>query len=349
MRHVGTRIGLLAVLALLTIPILLVRPAAEGGGGSKPIPGGPGQIVFQTRVFTSGPTLFPINVMKPDGSGVTALTTPNKGGYVSCSPVFADGTLKIGWTDLDLTTGKRCVAVANFMSGSSIGPISYIAVPVDDLPSDGSIESMDWGLLTTLPDGTQTVPICFTVGGTWNGVYETFIRVVSLSYADQVFQVGGSTDIDPGVGYNDFNGRFSPDGRWLALDRNDFLGGTAHYALWLIDLTTWAQRVLIDGPGSLDRSAAWSPDGTRLAFASDRDKGQDIYMAALNPDLSVGQITRLTSSRNNSKGWPTWSPDGAQIAYMYSSSPSSLKVGKILLGSSTEYALADGGWPAWSP
>jgi dipeptidyl aminopeptidase/acylaminoacyl peptidase len=263
--------------------------------------------------------------------------------------VFADGTLKIGWTDLDLTTGKRCVAVANFMSGSSIGPISYIAVPVDDLPSDGGIESMDWGLLTTLPDGTQTVPICFTVGGTWNGVYETFIRVVSLSYADQVFQVGGSTDIDPGVGYNDFNGRFSPDGRWLALDRNDFLGGTAHYALWLIDLTTWAQRVLIDGTGSLDRSAAWSPDGSRLAFASDRDKGQDIYMAALNPDLSVGQITRLTSSRNNSKGWPTWSPDGAQIAYMYSSSPSSLKVGKILLGSSTEYALADGGWPAWSP
>jgi hypothetical protein len=341
----------LAGLIILILSAWLIGPAAWGGGNNKTIPGGPGLIAFQDRIVTSGPTLFPIMVMNPDGTGLTTLTTPNKGGYVAWSPVFADGSLKLGWTDQDPRTGNRVVAAANVVrgpTGISLGPISYIPVPVGDLPSDGAIESMDWGVPVMQADGSsQVIPICYSVGGTFDGVYRIFIRVVSLMYAGGQFQVGGSFDFNPGPGYSYENGRFSPDGRWLVLARSYPLNGSIHYGILLIDLTTLTSKVLIDDPVSNNLAPAWSPDGARLAFSSDRSKIWQIYTATLNMDLTVGQVTQMTSSRASGKGWPSWSPDGAQITYGLSST-STFRIGKTT-GNLVEYSLADGGWPDWSP
>src|SRR5262249_51445603 len=148
----------------------------------------------------------------------------------------------------------------------------------------------------------------------------------------------------PGAFY--YNARFSPDGRWLTFERRYSSSGTQYAAIWLVDLNAQlpTARVLIDGPGTSDISPAWSPDGTRLAFSSNRDGGQNIYVTTLplsGDVLSAGPATRLTSSRNLAKVWPTWSPDNAQVAYFYSQQ-SWFKLGKVVLGNATEYAITDG-------
>jgi hypothetical protein len=353
MRTSLTRVALLAALLVLLIPICVSRPAALAGKGGGSTPGGPGFIVYQSRIPTSGATIFPIMVTNTNGTGQKTLTIPNKGGYCAFSPQLADGTFKLGWTDLDPATQKRCLAVADFVTdstGANIGPISYVALPIDDLPPDGGIDSMDWGTPTAQPDGSQAIPICFNMGGTFNGTYSILIRIVTLSYANCVFAANPShLDLVPAQGYSYSEAKFSPGGRWLALTSIDYLSGSSHYAIWLVDLSfsppKW--KLFIDGPGTVNTTPGWSPDGSKLAFASNRNRNQEIYVTTVKSDMTAGPITQLTSSNNVGKALPKWSSDGNQIAYM-ASSISVLAVRKVVLGSTTEYSLADGGWPAWS-
>jgi TolB protein len=189
------------------------------------------------------------------------------------------------------------------------------------------------------------------VGGTFGSSYSTFIRIVTLRYMNGGFTVDpGYVDLTPAQGFSYFNARFSPNGRWLALEATDYAGGSEHKAIWLVDLSAnplkWS--LLINGAGSINSSPAWSPDGSQLAFASNRSKFLNIYVTTLNSDMTAGPSTQLTSSTKLGKVWATWSPDGNQVAYM-GSQLSTLIVGKVVHGNATEYTLTDGGWPDWSP
>ena len=101
-------------------------------------------------------------------------------------------------------------------------------------------------------------------------------------------------------------GRFSPDGKQIAVAREEQRGNSE---ILLMSPRGDGLRLLTDDRG-IDVSPTWSPDGTEVAFCSSRDGTPQIYVAT----LATGKVRRLTfgGSYNTS---PSWSPMGRQIAF----------------------------------
>ena len=87
---------------------------------------------------------------------------------------------------------------------------------------------------------------------------------------------------------------WSPDGKLIAFERGD--------DIWIYDVSTGEERVLIDDPVSA-LWPAWSPDGKALLFQSFRDGNGEIYRL----NLDTGELKNLT---NNPEwdGAPSWRP-----------------------------------------
>lgn len=88
--------------------------------------------------------------------------------------------------------------------------------------------------------------------------------------------------------------RWSPDGRWLALARQEH----GAWSLWLVDRDGEHERRIAGG----GPDAAWSPDGTRLA-ATD---GSAVAIV----DAKTGETRRLAEGTR-----PRWSPDASTILF----------------------------------
>ncbi len=101
-------------------------------------------------------------------------------------------------------------------------------------------------------------------------------------------------------------GRFSPDGKQIAVAREEQRGNSE---ILLMSPRGDGLRLLTDDRG-IDVSPTWSPDGSEVAFCSSRDGTPQIYVAT----LATGKVRRLTfgGSYNTS---PSWSPAGRQIAF----------------------------------
>ncbi len=101
-------------------------------------------------------------------------------------------------------------------------------------------------------------------------------------------------------------GRFSPDGKQIAVAREEQRGNSE---ILLMSPRGDGLRLLTDDRG-IDVSPTWSPDGTEVAFCSSRDGTPQIYVAT----LATGKVRRITfgGSYNTS---PSWSPVGRQVAF----------------------------------
>ncbi len=163
---------------------------------------------------------------------------------------------------------------------------------------------------------------------------------------------------------NEWNPRFSPDGRELSYERRD---GAAQ-AIYVADLDApngavervsslpprrpaGAEEALLGLTGSDDSfnaQLAFYPDGRRFVFVGNAGTGiYHIYEGALG-----GALPRAVTSESKEDGHPAVSPDGKWLVYVSARAG----VGKLVLrdlATLAERALTSGDevdlYPAWSP
>lgn len=115
----------------------------------------------------------------------------------------------------------------------------------------------------------------------------------------------------------DYNGSYSPDGRWVVFtsERN----GLGNSDLFRARADGTDIQPLVTGP-SVDDAAVVSPDGSRLAFVSDRDGYRaNIWVLDLKTgrrrNLSGGGDVQGDQSLPDGFFRPSWSPDGEWLAF----------------------------------
>jgi hypothetical protein len=102
--------------------------------------------------------------------------------------------------------------------------------------------------------------------------------------------------------------RWSPDGRWLAVERRLPLGPSQIVA---IDASSGRQLVLASSDVGRSLTPAWTADGQRVLFASDREGSFQVYSVP----LAGGDVVRLTSAAGGAQA-PEVSPDGRRLVYV---------------------------------
>ena len=102
--------------------------------------------------------------------------------------------------------------------------------------------------------------------------------------------------------------RFSPDGQWLALERQDGM----RTDVWLYDVSgATAVRRLTEG--GINRYPVWSHDGEHVVFQSDRDGDAGIFWQRAD---GTGSAERLTTPEADTVHVPeAWSPTDDRLAF----------------------------------
>jgi eukaryotic-like serine/threonine-protein kinase len=141
----------------------------------------------------------------------------------------------------------------------------------------------------------------FAIGGS-TLAYRAGVRVISQpTWFDrggrELGRVGPPGDFDEPA--------LSPDGRDVALDRNDDLLTSA---VWRLDLERGALSRLSFGAGSA-LAAAWSPDGSRVAYTCSQ-----LRSLCLRPASGAGDEEVLLTS-DAAKLVDDWSPDGRFLLF----------------------------------
>jgi serine/threonine-protein kinase len=104
------------------------------------------------------------------------------------------------------------------------------------------------------------------------------------------------------------NPKFSPDGRYLALE----IATEDNADVWVYDLERDVPTRLTFDDG-YDGSPVWSPDGEYIAFASGREEGTPgIFRKAAD---GSGEVEKIAGDQRPLVPW-SWSPDGRKIAVM---------------------------------
>ena len=123
------------------------------------------------------------------------------------------------------------------------------------------------------------------------------------------FGTGKETQLTTGVG-GDNAPRFSPDGKWLAFERNS-------KELRVIDPATREEKLLaagaFDTPPFLDaRDFVWSPDSRFVAFLTAGTKAfQNVHVVA----ATGGEARAVSFLANANAGSLSWSPDGSYLTF----------------------------------
>jgi serine/threonine protein kinase len=114
--------------------------------------------------------------------------------------------------------------------------------------------------------------------------------------------------LETGASSSGWNPRLSPDGKHIALERWDPVGGAGD--IWLEDVSRRIITRLTSHP-SYDWIPIWSPDGNRIAFASNRDATMDLYEKA----VSGSEPERLLLKSDKRKIPTDWSRDGEFLIF----------------------------------
>ncbi len=123
------------------------------------------------------------------------------------------------------------------------------------------------------------------------------------------FGTGKETQVTTGVGRDNVP-RFSPDGKWVAFERNS-------KELRVIDPATREEKLLATGafdtPPFLDaRDFVWSPDSRYVAFLTAGTKTfQNVHVVA----ATGGEARAVSFLANANAGSLSWSPDGSYLTF----------------------------------
>ncbi|HEX8993239.1 MAG TPA: hypothetical protein VF784_16275, partial [Anaerolineales bacterium] len=120
---------------------------------------------------------------------------------------------------------------------------------------------------------------------------------------------GQITDLGGGTGVTDFAAAWSPDGRWIAIDRNIPGGGPAGSSnqVWLVKPDGTQAHVLLDEAGASYSGLSWSPDGRFLLYSRytrGDTSGNTGRFDVCSVDVGTGQTTVLAPGGDVAKSLP---------------------------------------------
>jgi tricorn protease len=150
------------------------------------------------------------------------------------------------------------------------------------------------------------------------------------------FAANVETQITTGT-VNDFNPRFSPDGKMIA-----FLRGNTEVRVFNVEKKS--EKIVATGlfdhpPFSAERPFVWSPDSQWLAFFSTVEKQFNNVHVASVENAQVKQVSFLANVNANTL---SWSPDGTFLTYVSNQRTENSQVARIDLVPRTPLFKEDG-------
>ena len=220
---------------------------------------------------------------------------------ISVYLIDADGLNEDSWMSCSLTTGP--------IDWSKCGPIAwspngkYIAYHMQAQHAT----HIFWETPVILPEDLEDLP-------REPAPKEVLRRFKPLGPGVEIFVVPDTPNIEIKNVTEQFGGqtylspKWSPDGKWLALDSTD--GSPDGKAdVCIVDIEGNQLKNLTQSPG-IDEVGSWSSDSSKIVFFSNRDGNGEIYVM----DSNGGNQVNLTNHPALDAA-PTWSPDGTKIAF----------------------------------
>jgi TolB protein len=218
---------------------------------------------------------FQVYVMKPDGTGETALTGPPRESF---DPAWSpDGKQIVFESDRD-TFGRSQLYLMDADGKNQRLLLGQITAANERFPK--------WS-----PNGSK-IAFEFSTGKR---------SELSLVNPDGT----GLKPLDLGPGENS-DPAWSPDGKRLAFTSDR--GGKKH--IWVVDVTGKGLRRLTNASAP-DRTPAWSPDGQLIVFERDFSPTK-AKLFLMNAD---GTAQRRLTNIAEEEFHPAWSPDGTRIVF----------------------------------
>ena len=119
------------------------------------------------------------------------------------------------------------------------------------------------------------------------------------------------------------NLRFSPDGRWLAMDIGDNWGESA---IWILDPARDVMTRLAAG-GAVASNPTWTPDGKRIAFAAQKG-GELVFNMYWQKADGTGGTERLLESKQRQSP-ASFHPGGKFLAFHEEAAPGNWDIGLL--------------------
>lgn len=194
---------------------------------------------------------------------------------------------------------------------STLLPSGWLRVALHDVAKKSVINQKDFAL--PAPAGSATWRM--GVHGISDGIVEWITGQrgiaqtrIAFTRNDRVWTIDSDGENVTPVTPKGMAPQWAPNGRTLVYS---ILDGQRD-PLMITDITTGAQRVLTQTPGTQSMSPAISPDGRTVVFARVSENGTDLY----SMPIEGGTARRITVSRGRSISiQPSFSPDGQRIVF----------------------------------